>query len=82
MTGDTPLLELRGLDKSFGGLRVIAELDLVVREHEIVSVIGPNGAGKTTYFNVITGIYGPEAGQVVFEGHRLDCLHSLSSLSE
>jgi len=71
VTGDTPLLELRGLDKSFGGLRVIAELDLVVREHEIVSVIGPNGAGKTTLFNLITGLYRPDSGEIRLDGRNL-----------
>jgi len=65
------LLEVRGLSKRFGGLYALRDLDIAVETGEIVSVIGPNGAGKTTYFNVITGIYGPEAGQVVFEGHRL-----------
>jgi branched-chain amino acid transport system ATP-binding protein len=66
-----PLLELRRLDKSFGGLRVIAELDLVVAEHEIVSVIGPNGAGKTTLFNLITGIYEPDDGEIRLDGKNL-----------
>ena len=65
------LLELRGVDKSFGGLRVIADLDLVVKEHEIVSVIGPNGAGKTTLFNLITGIYRPDSGEIQFDGKSL-----------
>ena len=65
------LLELRGVDKSFGGLRVIADLDLVVKEHEIVSVIGPNGAGKTTLFNLITGIYRPDSGEIQFDGKNL-----------
>jgi branched-chain amino acid transport system ATP-binding protein len=69
--GDAALLELRGLDKSFGGLRVIAELDLVVREHEIVSVIGPNGAGKTTLFNLITGLYRPDSGEILLDGKNL-----------
>jgi ABC-type branched-subunit amino acid transport system ATPase component len=68
---DATLLELREVDKSFGGLRVIADLDLVVREHEIVSVIGPNGAGKTTLFNLITGIYRPDSGEIRFDGRNL-----------
>jgi branched-chain amino acid transport system ATP-binding protein len=59
------MLNLRGLTKSFGGLRVISDLDLHVDEGEIVSVIGPNGAGKTTVFNLITGIYRPDAGQIL-----------------
>jgi ABC-type branched-subunit amino acid transport system ATPase component len=71
VTGDATLLELRTVDKSFGGLRVIADLDLVVKEHEIVSVIGPNGAGKTTLFNLITGIYRPDSGEIEFEGNNL-----------
>jgi ABC-type branched-subunit amino acid transport system ATPase component len=68
MADQPTLLELREVDKSFGGLRVIADLDLVVRENEIVSVIGPNGAGKTTLFNLITGIYRPDSGDIVFDG--------------
>jgi branched-chain amino acid transport system ATP-binding protein len=65
------LLELRDVDKSFGGLRVIADLDLVVREHEIVSVIGPNGAGKTTLFNLVTGIYRPDSGEIELDGRNI-----------
>jgi len=66
-----PLLELRGVSKAFGGQRVIDELDLVVHEGEIVSVIGPNGAGKTTLFNLITGIYRPDAGEILLDGTNL-----------
>ena len=65
------LLELRQLSKSFGGLRVISDLDLHVDEGEIVSVIGPNGAGKTTLFNLVTGIYPPDEGEIVFVGESL-----------
>ena len=71
MTTDATMLELKELDKSFGGLRVIADLDLVVKEHEIVSVIGPNGAGKTTLFNLITGIYRPDSGEIQLDGRNL-----------
>jgi branched-chain amino acid transport system ATP-binding protein len=66
-----PLLEVSGLSLSFGGLRVLDDLDLVVGEGEIVSVIGPNGAGKTTFFNVITGVYPPDAGEIDFEGSSI-----------
>ena len=65
------LLELRGLSKAFGGLTVIDELDLDVASGEIVSVIGPNGAGKTTLFNLITGLYGPDSGDVIFQGRSI-----------
>ena len=65
------LLELSGISKRFGGLSVINGLDLHVDEGEIVSVIGPNGAGKTTLFNLITGVYRPDAGDIRFEGQSL-----------
>jgi ABC-type branched-subunit amino acid transport system ATPase component len=66
-----PLLELRGVSKSFGGLAVIGNLDLTVGEGEIVSVIGPNGAGKTTFFNLVTGIYAPDHGDILFDGKSI-----------
>ena len=66
-----PLLDVRGVSLSFGGLRCLDGLDLSVEEGEIVSVIGPNGAGKTSLFNVITGVYPPDDGEVVFEGRSL-----------
>jgi ABC-type branched-subunit amino acid transport system ATPase component len=65
------LLELKGISKAFGGLHVISGLDLHVDEGEIVSVIGPNGAGKTTLFNLITGVYRPDRGEVLLEGRNL-----------
>jgi ABC-type branched-subunit amino acid transport system ATPase component len=65
------LLELKGISKAFGGLQVIHGLDLHVDEGEIVSVIGPNGAGKTTLFNLITGVYRPDEGEISLEGHSL-----------
>jgi len=66
-----PLLELRQLSKSFGGLRSIQELDLTVDAGEVVSVIGPNGAGKTTLFNLVTGVYAPDEGDILFEGQSI-----------
>jgi branched-chain amino acid transport system ATP-binding protein len=66
-----PLLELRGLGVSFGGLRVIDHLDVDVDEHEIVSLIGPNGAGKTTVFNLITGVFRPDEGDILLDGESL-----------
>jgi len=65
------LLELTGISKRFGGLAVMENLDLHVDEGEIVSVIGPNGAGKTTLFNLVTGVYRPDAGEIRFEGKSL-----------
>ncbi len=68
---DEPLLALSGVSLAFGGLRVVSSLDLQVAQGEIVSVIGPNGAGKTTLFNLITGIYQPDAGEIVFDGRSI-----------
>jgi len=68
---ESPVLELRKVGKSFGGLRVLDELDLVVNEHEIVSLIGPNGAGKTTVFNVVTGMYRPDQGEILLDGESI-----------
>jgi branched-chain amino acid transport system ATP-binding protein len=62
------LLEVRGLVKSFGGLRAVDNATFTVDPGTITAIIGPNGAGKTTVFNVISGILRPEAGRVVFDG--------------
>jgi branched-chain amino acid transport system ATP-binding protein len=65
------LLELKGVSLAFGGLSVLTQLDLHVDEGEIVSVIGPNGAGKTTLFNIITGIYDPDEGDILLDGKSI-----------
>jgi branched-chain amino acid transport system ATP-binding protein len=61
-------LEVRSVDKSFRGLRAVRDASLSVPEGEIVGLIGPNGAGKTTLFNVIAGVYRPDAGEILFGG--------------
>lgn len=66
-----PLLKLDHVIMQFGGVRAVDELDLVVNEGEIVALIGPNGAGKTTAFNVVTGVYKPTSGGVVFAGRDI-----------
>jgi ABC-type branched-subunit amino acid transport system ATPase component len=66
-----PLLEVKGLSIAFGGLACLSMLDLVVNEGEIVSVIGPNGAGKTTFFNVVSGVYPADSGEILFEGRSI-----------
>jgi ABC-type branched-subunit amino acid transport system ATPase component len=65
------LLELANVSLSFGGLRVVSDLDLDVEHGEIVSVIGPNGAGKTTLFNLITGVYDPDEGEIRLDGENI-----------
>jgi branched-chain amino acid transport system ATP-binding protein len=69
------LLTLRGVSRSFGGVRAVRGVDLDVAEGEILGLIGPNGAGKTTLFNLVTGVYRPTAGAIHFgdrEITRLD----------
>ncbi|MBI5115579.1 ABC transporter ATP-binding protein [Candidatus Poribacteria bacterium] len=65
MNENTPLLQIRRLSKSFGGLKAVDAVDLGVQPGEILSIIGPNGSGKTTLFNVISGIYLPDEGEIL-----------------
>jgi branched-chain amino acid transport system ATP-binding protein len=67
----TPLLAVEGITKRFGGLVANHRIGFSVEPGRIVGLIGPNGAGKSTLFDVITGYYRPEAGEVLFDGHRL-----------
>jgi len=66
-----PLLQVRGLTKSFGGVRAVQGLDLEVYPGELVALIGPNGAGKSTCFNMLNGQLVPDAGSVLLQGHEL-----------
>jgi len=61
-------LELANINKSFGGLKVLADVSFNIDEGEIIGLIGPNGAGKTTLFNVITGIYRTQSGSIKYQG--------------
>ena len=63
----SPILELHGLSRSFGGVRVIEKLDLAVAGGEIVGLLGPNGAGKSTLFNLIAGVLSPDAGSITYQ---------------
>ncbi len=65
------IIELQNVSKHFGGLQVVSDLSFSVETGEIVSLIGPNGAGKTTVLNLITGLYQPDGGQIVFDGKSL-----------
>jgi branched-chain amino acid transport system ATP-binding protein len=66
-----PLLQLEQVTLRFGGLTAVNAVDLTIGENELVGLIGPNGAGKTTVFNLITGIYAPSSGRVLFRGQDL-----------
>jgi branched-chain amino acid transport system ATP-binding protein len=63
------LLTADGVRKEFGGLVAVNDVDFAIPEKAIVSLIGPNGAGKTTFFNMLTGVYRPTAGRIVFDDH-------------
>ena len=65
------LLVARGLTQRFGGLTALSSFDLTLEEGELVGIIGPNGAGKTTVFNVLTGVYRPQEGDLTFAGSSL-----------
>jgi branched-chain amino acid transport system ATP-binding protein len=65
------LLETVDIHKQFGGLSAVSAFDIRVEEGEIVGLIGPNGAGKTTSFNLITGVYKPTRGRVLFDGRNI-----------
>ena len=65
------MLEVEHLRKSFGGLTATNDVSFAVEPGEIVSIIGPNGAGKSTLFNLITGVYRPDAGDIRFEGRSI-----------
>jgi len=65
------LLDIEALSKAFGGVRAIADLDFTVEEHQVYSVIGPNGAGKTTLFNLLSGIYQADTGQIYFQEQQI-----------
>jgi branched-chain amino acid transport system ATP-binding protein len=69
-----PVLEVRGLAKSFGGVQAVAGVDLSMPRGEIRALIGPNGAGKTTFFNMLTGQLSADTGEVRFKGQRLSGL--------
>lgn len=75
------LLEIKGLNKQFGGLKALGGVDFHIDEGEIVSVIGPNGAGKTTFFNVISGMFPPDTGEIIFEGRDIAGLTRIRSPS-
>lgn len=72
MTPADYILMTKSVTKTFGGIRAVDRCTVSVRSGTITGLIGPNGAGKTTLFNMIIGLYAPEAGTIVFEGERID----------
>ncbi|GAB2875054.1 ATP-binding cassette domain-containing protein [Streptomyces mayteni] len=68
MNDAQPVLSLRGVSKNFGGVRALIDVDLDIRQHEVLAVVGDNAAGKSTLAGVIAGVYRPDAGQVLLDG--------------
>ncbi|MDO5654098.1 MAG: ABC transporter ATP-binding protein [Brachymonas sp.] len=79
---DQALLQTTAVNKQFGGLAAVTDLNITIHEGEIVGLIGPNGAGKTTSFNLITGVYTPTSGKVLFAGKDITGMkpHKIASL--
>jgi len=69
--GEGSLLEAVGVTKQFGGLTAVSDVTFRIPNRAIVSIIGPNGAGKTTFFNILTGLYKPTLGTIVFDGKNI-----------
>ncbi|MFD1334677.1 ABC transporter ATP-binding protein [Oceanobacillus iheyensis] len=67
-------IETKGLSKQFGGLSAVNNVDFSIDKEKINAIIGPNGAGKTTFFNLISGVYKPTSGQVMFKGKDISTL--------
>jgi len=63
-----PILEIKGLNKSFGPVHVLHDVDFTVRAGEVTALVGDNGAGKSTLVKCVAGIYGHDSGTVVFQG--------------
>jgi branched-chain amino acid transport system ATP-binding protein len=72
MTSATALLETRAVTKRFGGLTAVKAISMAVPGGALYGLIGPNGAGKTTVFNLLTGVYDPTEGDVVFDGRKIN----------
>ena len=66
-----PLVEARGISLAFRGLRALDDVDLDIREGEILGLVGPNGSGKSTLINVLSGIYAPDAGDIRWSGRNI-----------
>ncbi len=71
---NSPLLDIQGLSLAFGGLKALDGFSLTMQAGDVQGLIGPNGAGKTTAFNLLTGVYRPDAGTIRLHGRRLNGL--------
>jgi len=65
---ETPILQLRGISKSFGSVQALADVDFEVRHGEVMALVGDNGAGKSTLIKCVAGIHSPDSGEILFDG--------------
>src|SRR5207245_7245925 len=68
---DTPLLQIRGLSKSFGSVQALTEVDFEVRNGEVMALVGDNGAGKSTLIKCVAGAHSPDSGEILFDGKEV-----------
>src|SRR6266699_449885 len=68
---DTPLLELRGITKSFGSVQALTDVDFEVQSGEVMALVGDNGAGKSTLIKCVAGIHGADSGEILFDGNEV-----------
>ena len=71
-----PILTMRGISKSFGGLRAVSDVDLDLFPGEVLAIVGDNGAGKSTLIKILTGVYRPDSGEIFVEGRRREICQS------
>lgn len=76
-----PILTMRGISKSFGGLRAVSDVDLDLFPGEVLAIVGDNGAGKSTLIKVLTGVYRPDSGEIFVEGQRREIANRRDSIN-
>ncbi len=78
--GTAPVLKVAGVSKRFGGLQALSDVGITILPGQVYGLIGPNGAGKTTFFNVMTGLYAPDAGSFELGGapYRPSAVHEVA----
>lgn len=75
MEKDHPLVEMKGISKSFGEIQALKSVDFAVNQKEIIGLVGDNGAGKSTLIKVLTGIHRPDSGEIYYKGQRREILN-------
>lgn len=81
MMNGSAILELKSVNKSFGGIQAVSDMTFVIKKGELAGLIGPNGAGKTTVFNLVTGVYDVTGGDIQYKGNRINNLKTYEVVS-